>query len=319
MRTKNGKAKVSRSMRKSIFVIVSLPVIFPFLAVSPCLSANIVGFSLSPSTINFPDLDPDVYPSVSSSTNLIVTIKVRQLQSAENWLLEIFLNEDFTNGVSTIPVSWTATGTGAPPGTFRNGTLTRGIYYEVGRGPGDPQNKQADVVCTMGFSLPNSWSYSTGSYQATVTLRLTAPGDSRSLTFTFSLVLSGRAKLQMAPLSLSFPDAEPDSVPSIPANMNPLSFTSSSRTGSGLTTTLSCLASSDLASGASTIPISRVTWQSTGSGYVSGTMSKTTAQPAGSWTGSGVRSGNTNYFLANSWSYNVGNYSATVTYTLTAP
>jgi hypothetical protein len=264
-------------------------------------------------------MDPDVYSSVSSLTYLTANITIRNLASTANWVLEIYMNQDFTNGRNSIPVSWSASGTGSPPGIFRNGTLTTGISYEVGRGSGDPQNKHADITCTIGFSIPNSWIYSTGSYQTTVTLRLTVPGDVQSSTLTLSLVLSGRAKLQMAPLSLNFPDADPDGVPSIPANVNPLSITSSSRTGSSLTTTLNCLANGDLVSGTSSILISNVRWQSSGSGYLSGTMSKTTAQTAGSWTGSGVRAGNLNYFLANSWSYNVGNYSATITYTLTAP
>jgi hypothetical protein len=61
-----------------------------------------------------------------------------------------------------------------------------------------------------------------------------------------------------------------------------------------------------------------MTWTATGTGYVAGTMN-TTAQPAGSWTGPGQRIGTFSYFLANSWSYTVGNYSTSINYTLTAP
>jgi hypothetical protein len=62
-----------------------------------------------------------------------------------------------------------------------------------------------------------------------------------------------------------------------------------------------------------------MTWTATGTGYLPGTMNRTTAQTAGSWTGSGQRIGTFSYLLANSWSYTVGNYSTTINYTLTAP
>jgi hypothetical protein len=48
-------------------------------------------------------------------------------------------------------------------------------------------------------------------------------------------------------------------------------------------------------------------------------MSRTIGQTAGSWTGPGSRTGTFDYFLANSWSYVPGVYSAGITYTLTAP
>jgi hypothetical protein len=62
-----------------------------------------------------------------------------------------------------------------------------------------------------------------------------------------------------------------------------------------------------------------MTWTATGTGYVSGTMNRTTAQTAGSWTASGQRIGTFSYFLVNSWSYIVGSYSTSIGYTLTAP
>jgi hypothetical protein len=83
--------------------------------------------------------------------------------------------------------------------------------------------------------------------------------------------------------------------------------------------TLTCLAEGDLTAGANTIAISNVTWTATGTGFVAGTMNKTTAQSAGSWTGPGARSGTFSFSLANSWSYDTGSYTAAITYTLTAP
>ena len=83
--------------------------------------------------------------------------------------------------------------------------------------------------------------------------------------------------------------------------------------------TLTCLAGGDLTSGSDTIPISDVTWTAEGSGFVAGTMNKTTAQPVGSWTGSGHRTGTLSFLLANDWNHATGSYTATATYTLTSP
>ena len=49
-----------------------------------------------------------------------------------------------------------------------------------------------------------------------------------------------------------------------------------------------------------------------------GTMG-TTATSLGSWTGGGNAAGTQTYQLANSWNYRTGIYTATITYTLTAP
>ena len=106
---------------------------------------------------------------------------------------------------------------------------------------------------------------------------------------------------------------------SIPATENPVNVTAKVKTGSASTATLTVLAAGDLTSGGDTIAITNVSWTATGTGFIAGTMSKTTAQSAGSWTGSGNRSGTFSYVLANSWSYATGTYTANATYTLTAP
>lgn len=142
---------------------------------------------------------------------------------------------------------------------------------------------------------------------------------SDSKTLTINAVVANRAKLTIAPLTINFPDADPDVVNPIPASENAVTVSSRVRTGSASVSTLTCLANGDLLDGASTIPISNVTWTSTGGGYVNGTMNNGVAQAAGSWTGSGLNAGTFSYFLANSWAYNIGNYTQTVLYTLTAP
>ena len=136
---------------------------------------------------------------------------------------------------------------------------------------------------------------------------------------TVNMAISARAKLTLGVNAINFADADPDSSPSILATENPVSVTAKVRTGAASTATLTHLAGGDLTSGGNTIAISNVTWTVTGAGFVSGTMNKTTAQSAGNWTGSGSYSGTYSYSIVNSWSYATGNYTASTTYTLTAP
>ena len=83
--------------------------------------------------------------------------------------------------------------------------------------------------------------------------------------------------------------------------------------------TVTVLADGDLTSGGDTIGISFLTWTVGGAGFVAGTMSDAVAQSLASFTGPGNRGGTQTYALTNSWDYAIGNYSATITYTLTVP
>ena len=49
------------------------------------------------------------------------------------------------------------------------------------------------------------------------------------------------------------------------------------------------------------------------------TTAPAAAATLGSWSGPGQKSGAQVYRLLNSWSYATGNYTAIITYTLTAP
>jgi hypothetical protein len=131
--------------------------------------------------------------------------------------------------------------------------------------------------------------------------------------------VNSRAKLTLGTGTINFADADPDTTPSIPATENAVNVSAQSRTGSSSTVTLTVLAGGDLISGGDTIGINNVTWTVSGAGYVAGTMNKTVAQSAGSWTGPGTQNGTFSFFLANSWSYAPGSYAASATYTLTAP
>ena len=250
-------------------------------------------------------------------------MSISSTKNNETWNLDIYSGTDLTSGANSIPIGnarWTVTGTGTPNlPALHNNIFSKGVYVRTADG-NLTRNTTENLQLYFTFYLTNLWTYATGNYSSVITLRLSATGaPTQSRTFTLSPTVSARAKLTFGMLALSFPDANPDTVPSIPANENPVSVTSSTRTGSSLTATLSCLASGDLISGASSIPITNMTWQSTGSGYVSGTMSKTAGQTTGSWAGPGQCTGMLRYFLSKSWSYTTGSYSTTITYTLTAP
>ncbi len=137
---------------------------------------------------------------------------------------------------------------------------------------------------------------------------------------TINATVAARATLTLGSATINFPDADPDAVPSISATENPVSVIARVRTGAASTPTLTVLAGGPLTSGADTIGISNVTWTAAAAPFIGGTMNSVTAQSAATFaTGSGNYGSTFSYFLANSWAYNVGAYTATVTYTLTAP
>lgn len=144
---------------------------------------------------------------------------------------------------------------------------------------------------------------------------LAAPATSTQ-TLTINFTPAARAKLTLSAASITFPDSDPDLSPTVTAG--PITVTSAVRTGTASTPTLTVLCT-DLISGTNTIPSGNVSWTATGAGYMAGTMNKTTAQNAGSWSGSGNNVGTFTYALVNSWSYVTGTYAATATYTLSAP
>jgi hypothetical protein len=82
---------------------------------------------------------------------------------------------------------------------------------------------------------------------------------------------------------------------------------------------LSVLAGDDLRSGVLTLPASTITWTAAGAGFVAGTLNRTTAQTVGTWVGSGARTGNQSLLFANAWTYPIGTYTLTMTYTLSSP
>lgn len=137
-------------------------------------------------------------------------------------------------------------------------------------------------------------------------------------TVTVSATVNPKAKLTVDAGSVTFNDADPDVTPLLTATAA-LGLNVRSRTAAASNVTLTVQSGGDLTNADSeTIPIANLTWTATGTGYVAGTMG-TSASSLGSWTGGGNEIGTQTYQLVNSWSYRTGTYTATITYTLTAP
>jgi hypothetical protein len=148
---------------------------------------------------------------------------------------------------------------------------------------------------------------------------LTARAAVDTKTATITATVNAAATLTLGANTVTFANASPTASPSIAATENAISVTVEARTSTAGSVTLTVLAADDLKSGSDVIDINNVTWTATGSGFVDGTLNKTTGQSVGSWTGPGTHTGTLSYFLANSFSYPTGSYTATITYTLTAP
>jgi hypothetical protein len=143
--------------------------------------------------------------------------------------------------------------------------------------------------------------------------------DTATSKVTVSATVSATAKLNLSIDTVTFANADPDAVASIPASEPAVTVTAKAKTSAGGSVTLTLLAADDLKSGSDTIPAGNVSWSASGGGFAAGALAKGSAVSVASWTGSGTHSGDLAFKLANSWSYATGTYSVSATYTLTAP
>lgn len=126
--------------------------------------------------------------------------------------------------------------------------------------------------------------------------------------------------LNLVPTSISFASADPDTTPQVAAQQI-VTITYRVRGNRQGSWSISVAASGDLTSGATSIPISTITWTAAPAPtFQGGTMSATTDQPVASGSGNvdPAQDGTVLFFFANSWSHNVGTYSTVFTFTLTA-
>jgi hypothetical protein len=139
---------------------------------------------------------------------------------------------------------------------------------------------------------------------------------------TASVMVSARPAaaqlLQLQPTTISIASADPDTVPLISASPIRVTYIALGQGGGSWTITVE--AEGQLVSGASTIPISNVSWVATPTPtFRNGTLS-TTPQVLATGTGLALlERGDVTFRLANSWNYNVGTYTQTITFTLSSP
>jgi len=127
-----------------------------------------VSFSMSTYNIAFTAGDPDVTPVLTTGP---VTVTYTVLFSGgANWRITVQTDDDLRNGTSVIAAN-RMTWTGSPSPTFRPGTLSTSAAQTIASGSGDQWFVSGQVV----FSLPNSWSYDTGTYTAALVFTLTCP------------------------------------------------------------------------------------------------------------------------------------------------
>jgi hypothetical protein len=134
---------------------------------------------------------------------------------------------------------------------------------------------------------------------------------------TLSSTVTSLARMTISANSIAFDDADPDTVPQVPAAGGPLTINARARAPRNGLVTLTVQAADDLRSGVNVLPASLITWTATGQGFVDGTLNRT-PQLVGSWTGSGARVGTQSYRFQNSWNHTPGIYTVTLVYTLTA-
>ncbi len=135
-----------------------------------------------------------------------------------------------------------------------------------------------------------------------------------NISATAAVLARGRITLTG---TIDFPDTDPFLQATI--NANPLTVQALARVAPGASVSLTVQAGGNFVSGTDVIAINNLTWTGAGAGFAgTGTMN-TTAQPVGNWSGPGANNGSQTYSLVNNWAYAPGNYSVTLTYTLTTP
>ena len=122
--------------------------------------------TLGTASIAFADADPDVTPTLTSA-GVSFDVKART-SSTGNVTLTVLASGDLASATSAIAINnltWSSTGAG-----FVAGTANKTTAQSVGSwtGSGNPTGSQV-------FSLPNSWTYNTGTYAVTLNYTLTAP------------------------------------------------------------------------------------------------------------------------------------------------
>ena len=124
-------------------------------------------WTLGLAAITFADADPDLTPLYTSAP-VSVDVKARTT-STGNVVLTVLASGDLVSGGNSIPVTtltWAATGTGLTASGANNSLAAQTLGQWTGSG--NPTGSHT-------LSLPNLWSYNTGTYTVTLNYTLTAP------------------------------------------------------------------------------------------------------------------------------------------------
>ena len=137
---------------------------------------------------------------------------------------------------------------------------------------------------------------------------------------TVTAAFNSRIKLTFDRTAVIFDTAAYDINTVVPVLADPLTVSAKARVPPNTRIVLTVQASGPFTSGGSTIPVSKLSWTMTGTGFqAGGTANEHAAKTLGSWRGPGSWTGPQVYEFLDSWDYAVGTYSVTMTYTLSAP
>jgi hypothetical protein len=124
--------------------------------------------SMSSTTLEFPDADPDLVPLVAAVPAAItVTAKTRTTRNNQV-MLTVQPTADLRSGLVTIPAAmlrWTATGIG-----FVGGTLAAGSGETVAT-----WTSSGVRTGTQSFLFENRWTHPPGTYSVTLVYTLSSP------------------------------------------------------------------------------------------------------------------------------------------------
>jgi len=122
--------------------------------------------TLGSASIAFADADPDTTATLTAPS-LSIDVKARTT-AAGNVTLTVLAGGDLVSGTSTILIgnlAWTTLGAG-----FVAGNSNKTTAQSVGSWTGSGTRTGSQV-----YTLPNSWTYATGTYTATLNYTLSAP------------------------------------------------------------------------------------------------------------------------------------------------
>ncbi len=122
-----------------------------------------------------------------------------------------------------------------------------------------------------------------------------------------------RLEVTVTPSSFSYPSADPDTTPVVTAPPLSVDIHVTGNRSWALT-----IQGTDLTSGVHAIPAGNVTWTATAPLNGTGAL-RTTPQTLATGSGNQNSTSSITFSLQNLWTYNVGTYTQTITFTISSP